>query len=400
MSTAPEGFLKHIETSILQSREVPMWGAFPGFPWKGFAKQFSETFNLKNFKIKVGTSEWKPSGTALSGMGRAPLQLSLELTPLQGSFSLIVPSEDFTKLSSWAIDPKASEEGFSDPFLQKGFFRYITLEALLLVDKMQIIQGLTPKLVEMPLSEEDAYCIDIALENEGETVWGRLVCPPLFHNAFKEHYAGEWQLSLPSNLYQEIDINLGLSAGRTSLSQEEWKSTQEGDFVFLDYCSYSPDIGRGTFQLVFDNNPLFQVKLKDENIKILDYAHYNEESKMSEENFELPADELPMDEPVEGMETPPSLEEKTEEPPEQITQTQSDAIISPKKVPIHLTVEVAQMKMNLDKLLKLKPGNVLELNVSPMQGVNLVANGKCMAQGNLVQIGDVIGVKITKIGKS
>ena len=80
-------------------------------------------------------------------------------------------------------------------------------------------------------------------------------------------------------------------------------------------------------------------------------------------------------------------------------QTHSEEMISPKKVPIHLSVEVAHLKMNLDKLLKLKPGNTLELNVKPEQGVSLVANGKCMAKGNLVQIGDVIGVKITKIGQ-
>jgi len=401
MSTTPEGWIKQIETSILQSREIPMWGAFPGFPWKDFAKAFSANFNLKKFNMSLGTAEWKPSSTILTGMGRSPLQLSIEMTPLQGSFSLIVPSEDFTKLSSWAIDPKAGEEGFSDPFLQKGFFRYITLEALHLVDQMQIFKGLSPKLVDMPLSKEDAYCIDIALEKDGETVWGRLVCPPLFHNAFKDRYIGDWKLSIPSEMYEEIDINLSLSAGRTSLTQDQWNDLYEGDFVFLDYCSYSPELKRGTFQLVFDTTPLFQVKLKDENVKILDYALYYEENKMSDENI----DENPIEEPTGEMPppTPPEPELPEEGVPEQpmpVEQPRSEEVISAKKVPIHLSVEVASMKMNLDKLLKLKPGNTLELNVMPQQGVSLVANGKCMAKGDLVQIGDVIGVKITKIGHS
>jgi len=45
------------------------------------------------------------------------------------------------------------------------------------------------------------------------------------------------------------------------------------------------------------------------------------------------------------------------------------------------------------------PKNVLELGIQPERGVNLVANGKCVGKGELLQIGDVIGVKITKLGE-
>lgn len=55
--------------------------------------------------------------------------------------------------------------------------------------------------------------------------------------------------------------------------------------------------------------------------------------------------------------------------------------------------------MSLDKLLKLKPGNVIELGVQVEKGVNLVANGQCVGKGELLQLGDVIGVKITKLGE-
>jgi hypothetical protein len=82
MSVAPEGWIKQIETSILQTKEIPMWGAFPGFPWKEFANLFAQNFNLKEFKMTVGTSEWKSGSSILTGMGRSPLQLSMELTPL------------------------------------------------------------------------------------------------------------------------------------------------------------------------------------------------------------------------------------------------------------------------------------------------------------------------------
>lgn len=430
MSTTPEGWIKQIETSILQSKEIPMWGTFPTFPWKEFEKAFASLFHLEDFHIALEEAEWKKSSAILTGMGASPLQLSLELTPLPGSFSFIIPLEDFIKLSSSLIDPIAGEMTFSDPFLQKGFFRYISLETLNLLDQMEIFKGLTPKLIEMPLSKEEAYCVDISFKNKGKTAWGRLICPSLFHSSFKNHYAGEWKLSTPSHFYEEIELNLSLSPGHLSLSQEEWDSIQEDDFIFLDYCSYSPSMNRGTFQLIFDTTPLFQVKLKQERIKILDYALYYEENKMdddnlddesfddesSEEETEKPlddedtldntsVDEDDLDDEIEDNEfreepsekTSPTEEEMSEEPMP-TNKTDFEDLVSTREVPIHLSVEVARLKISLDKLLKLKPGNVLEFHVSPKQGVNLVANGKCMAKGDLVQIGDVIGVKITKIG--
>jgi len=389
MSTPPSNWIKHVESLVVQSKDVPMWGAVPSFPWKEFMKEFASSLNVSKLKLSSGTAEWKKGATTLSGLGRSPLQLAIEFSPLQGNFSLVFPSEDFSKLSSWVINPKAGNEGFSDPYLQKGFFRYLSLEAMMVMDRMQIYQGLTPKLIEKPLETEDAYCIDIAIQRGEETIWGRIICPTLFQESFKKHFSGDWNFSLPSHLYEELLLDLNLSVGETKLSQDSWKKLEEGDLLLLDFCSYYPNLKKGTFQLQFDNTPLFQVKPKEESIKILDYAHYFEENKMSDEDFEEPFDESIEETPLEET---PMESVSVEEPPQQ-------KISSPKKIPISLTVEVARIRMNLDKLLKLKPGNVLELGVHPEKGVNLVANGKCVGKGELIQVGDVIGVKITKLGE-
>ena len=74
-----------------------------------------------------------------------------------------------------------------------------------------------------------------------------------------------------------------------------------------------------------------------------------------------------------------------------------EELISTKKVPISLVVEVGKIQITLDKLLKLKPGNIIDLSVQPEFSVNLVANNSPVARGQLIQIGDVIGVKITEI---
>ncbi|MCB1109396.1 MAG: type III secretion system cytoplasmic ring protein SctQ [Chlamydiia bacterium] len=377
----PQNWMKHVESVALGAQDVPMWGAVPSFPWETFTKELQTALNTTKLKMTGGSAEWKKGNEILSGMGRSPLQLAIEMSPLKGSFSLVFPSEDFSKLSSWAIHPEAGNEGFSDPYLQKGFFRYLCTGGMAILDRLQVFQGLTPKLIEMPLAKEDAYCIDIAIEHEGETVWGRIICPTLFQESFKHHYAQDWNFSLPSHLYQELMVDVSLSAGETRLPQDGWLNIQEGDFILLDHCSYYPQLKKGTFQLSVAQTPLFQAKLKEDAIKLLDYAHYFEEKPMDDENFEESFNE-PMEEKA------VSVEEAPESP-----------MLSPKKVPVNLTVEVARLKINLDKLLKLKPGNVLELGVQPEKGVNLVANGKCVGKGELLQVGDVIGVKILKLGE-
>ena len=358
-----------------------MWGSVPSFPWKEFTNELQTSLGIQKLKITGGSAEWKKGNEILSGMGRSPLQLAVEMSPLKGSFSIVFPSEDFSKLSSWAIHPEAGSDGFSDPYLQKGFFRYLSIEGISIIDKLQVFKGLTPKMIDMPLAKEDAYCIDVAIEHEGETIWGRMICPTLFQESFKHHFAQDWNFSIPSHLYKELMVDVSLSAGESTLSQKDWLKIQEGDFVLLDHCSYYPKLKKGTFQLSVDNTPLFQAKVKEDAIKLLDYAHYFEEKPMDDENFEKPYNESMEEEAV-------SVEEAPESP-----------MLSPKKIPVSLTIEVARLKMNLDKLLKLKPGNVLELGVQPEKGVSLVANGKCVGKGELLQIGDVIGVKITKLGE-
>ena len=213
MSTQPANWTKHIESLLTHSQDIPMWGTIPSFPWKEFTQTLSTNLNIKNLKIFAGTCEWKNEKTILKGLGRNPLQLTLELSPIQGNFSIVFPSEDFAKLSSWAIHPEAANEGFSDPYLQKGFFRYLCIEALSAINHLQVFKGTTPKLVETSFTNEDAYCIDIAIENQGETIWGRLICPPLFQKNFKTHFTQDWNFSLPSHLYEDLFLNLSLVAG-------------------------------------------------------------------------------------------------------------------------------------------------------------------------------------------
>ncbi|MCY3975473.1 MAG: type III secretion system cytoplasmic ring protein SctQ [Simkaniaceae bacterium] len=379
-------------------------------------------------------ADWKEGSDTFDSLGTSPLQLGIALTPLRGSLSLIVAVEDMRKLSSWLIDAKAKEAGFDDPLLQKGFFHYLATETLSLIDTMHIFPKLAPKLIEIPLVEEDAYCLDIAVERGEEIAYVRLTCPPLFRQAFKEHYAGIRDLSLPSERYAEIYIPASVTAGSTTLTQYEVGNLTEGDFVILDDCSYLPEQNRGTCQLIVGESPLFHVKIKDENMKILDYTLCHGSDSVDDET-EYEEDSLSFDENTEDEEgtyledetdadTDADEDEATEEDEETYYETEEGetedeeegetedeeedtirgrespekGLISPDRVPVTLSVEVARMQMNLDALLRLKPGGTLDLKVYPEEEVRLVAGGKCVAKGRLVRLGKTIGVKITRTG--
>ena len=75
-----------------------------------------------------------------------------------------------------------------------------------------------------------------------------------------------------------------------------------------------------------------------------------------------------------------------------------DKIISSSEVPLLLKVEVGKLTLSLGQLLSLKPGNTLPLGHTLEQGVNITLNSKVVAKGDLIQLGEMIGVKINEVG--
>ena len=100
------------------------------------------------------------------------------------------------------------------------------------------------------------------------------------------------------------------------------------------------------------------------------------------------------------------LEEEFEE--EEMTLDQEEAhpvavekelkAVSPEEIPLNVIVEVGRVKMPIKSLMELKPGNLLELNVHPENGVDLVVNGSRVGKGELIQIGETLGIRILELG--
>lgn len=66
-------------------------------------------------------------------------------------------------------------------------------------------------------------------------------------------------------------------------------------------------------------------------------------------------------------------------------------------VPLQVTVELGGTRMTLQKILSLGVGSVIELDKPAGEPLDLLLNGRLVARGEAVVVGDRYGVRITDI---
>lgn len=112
--------------------------------------------------------------------------------------------------------------------------------------------------------------------------------------------------------------------------------------------------------------------------------------------------EAEVGEPEEAAEAEPEAdpEPKPEVEPEEPIHAEmvDDVAMAIQEVPLHVVVEAGRLKMSLRQLLDLAPGNLLELGITPESGVNLVVSGKVVGRGELIRVGETLGVRILEKG--
>lgn len=66
-------------------------------------------------------------------------------------------------------------------------------------------------------------------------------------------------------------------------------------------------------------------------------------------------------------------------------------------IPIQIVAVLGKKSVTVKEIVSLKMGQVVELNRLPNEAVDLVANGKLIAKGELVEIDGRLGLRILKI---
>lgn len=445
-ATSTYDWIKHMPASLFHKDEIPIIGNSPTFPWTSFAERLGKFFSIPKFSIQPSpTFEWRSPEDLLKGFGANPAVLYVTLEPSLAPVSWVISSQDVQQLMSILLNlPQESVEGL-DSQTRDEFFQFVAIETLNSIVQIDFDKTLSPRILEKgEPPHEPALCQDVAITISDKILQGRLIMPSDFRHGWKERYA-QRKLDVPKQIMEHLEVTVHLEAGRTKLKPSTWAKIQLGDFLLLDSCSLKTE-GEGRVMLTVCDMPLFRGKIKDGNIKILEHPlyhegetamgtdnsideehfpkedeesffdgedeeseeHQDEESSEEEHGDEDDAEHLDETTETEETETEEETEGTEEAAEDEVSQSESEEAVKvpnivqkPSKIeeiPFSIVVEVGRLQMSMQKLTELQPGNILDLNVRPENGVDLVVNGKCIAKGELLLLGEALGVRILDLG--
>ncbi len=370
----PYAWVKKVSENIQKLDEIPLFGHAPPLDWSHVSSLLSSKFGIQKFTVQPKEQKWRTEQEIGEGLGSHILVTPLTLSPLTPPLFWTMGKGDREKFTSWMLHRQGKGKSFASDILQEGYYRFLMLEVLGAIQPLSPIQQMSLHLGdEAPLPSEHAFCIDLQLTFDATTCWGRLIITPEFRKAWVEHFAAFPAEYAPSPLSKKLEMVVGIKTGSVRLSTKEWENLEIGDFVLLDTGSYDAKKSQGMALLTLGQTPLFQVKIKQNKIELLDYAFIYEDT-MQEQKSASPENAL----------------KKLE-----IAEEEAMAI---KDLPITVAVEFARLKITLDKLMSLNPGNMLELPIHPDQGVALTVNGQKVGRAELVHLGETLGLRILEIG--
>lgn len=442
-------WLRKIPGELFKLDEKPLLGFPPAFPWDKFSTELNNALQMGDLSVIPGKIEWRSATDLFSGLGDNVKGIPLSVAPVSGGVWWVMPEMAVKKIINLltAKDSQGLTEDVIDEDFFNAFFNFLAVEAIGAFDKIGYDKKLNVTINRgSGLPTEPCLGIDIGIRINDETIYGRLLLSPAFKKAWAQRYVQQQQkLALESPIADSLDVMIHLEAGKIDLLPSEWKQLAIGDYVLLDSCSLDPDEEKGRVMLVINGTPCFRAKIKQGSLKILEHPLYHEVDKMptpskkddkgppkdededldfddedeDDHDKENPADvaskdddEIDFDDeddiektanvkpaakaPEKAPAAAPSAEKKAAAPTAPKTPASSTPL-AVDDIPLPVVIEVGRIQMSVKKLLELQPGNMLELDIHPEAGVDMVVNGKRIARGELLRIGDAFGLRITEL---
>jgi flagellar motor switch protein FliN/FliY len=366
----PLAWARKVDAALRALDRIPLNGNAPRFDISQLSSLIASHFGAPSLSVELGDCSWCEAKEVKEGLGSNVVSLGISVTPLAGEVIWLMGRDDVAHLTSWLMNGKTRNRTISSEVLQEGFYRFLVLEALDALQGAEPFKNFSLKISDEETNiEKDAYCIDVKLSYEQRSCWGCLVLSPRFLTSWQRHFASLRELFSLSSLAQSVEVPLSVCAGTLSLTREEWKRLKKGDFVLLDRGGYDPRHHEGVASLMLGATQLFHVSVKENKLKMLDYALFYEET------MKKPA----------AAET---LETENRAPAEE------ERAMAIKELPLQVTVELARLRMTVDQLMKLSPGNFLELPIRLEQEVALTINGQKIGRAELVYLGEALGIRI------
>lgn len=371
-------WLRKINKALLKLDNFPLMRTYAPFDFEKLSDHLKKKFSLKNLKIETKDTKWLSKNQIKAGLSDNVNYLSFTLSPLEGNVFLLMDLEDISKLTNEFLIHK-NQIKFSSIMLQESYFRFIALETLDVLSEMNLFQDLSAKMVEATDAlNEDALCIDIKIQINNISCYARIAITSKFRKAWEEYFINNPPLKA-IELSKALDLIMTAELGYVKINFEDFKKVKKGDFIVLDRINYDVKNNKGQVTLKLGDTALFLAKIKQNKIKIIDFATYQEEPNMEEKKL--------------VKETKEEAEEKIE-----VQEVKEFPTASLENMPITIVVEAARFKINLEKLMSMQPGNLIDLAIHPDTYVNLSVNGQKIATAELVNLGETLGVRILDLG--
>lgn len=410
--TALYDWIKQIPPSILQLDEKPLFGKGPPFPWKQLAENLANTFQVHPLEIQAKEMQWLLPENLTSGLGSDLIPLTCTFPGLEGELTWVMSKSQVATLMQLLLTKKPEAFEIIDPDFIHGFYYFIAAQTVFLLDQIDFDPNLSASVQEKStLPTQASFGIDVEILAQEKKLLGRALLSQELIKSWKERFADrKLGIDLNSSLAKKLQVTVQIVAGKTTLNQEELASLKVGDFLLLDSCTLDLESDKGRVLLTLHELPLFRAKLKQGSLKILEYPltleaeapmNHNEDEDFEEFGGESDFEEFEEEPTAEHEESeeeiPPPIQPKPKEAKEPIAEGKKGGI-EVSELPVHIHVELGRLQMSIQKLMELQPGNMLELNIRPEDGVDLVVNGRRIAKGELLRIGETLGVRILDIG--
>lgn len=384
-------WVKKVEEVVRHLEEKPQFGFPFSCDWPQLEHALRELFQRPSLSLSHQVKGWIPPETQKEGLGKILFPLAILWTPLGHPAYFVTSQDDLTLLMADLFGGSRAAAYFSDPSLIQGFYTYLAAEILHTLEQTKCAYPLVPRLgsadsLDATLFQAPTFVIDLSCAFESYTFRGRLFLTEAFRNEWKSYFSHFPPPPLSPSLQEKLSVELSVEVGKSQLSLQEWKKVAIGDCVLLDSALYDPSTTRRSVLLTLHHQPLWRGRLKEGVIKLIEPVTYEEvDAPMNE----TPSFDSGLDQEDEDI---PPLSG-----PEGETSSGKAPSLDVESVPIQLTVEVGRLRMSVKELMALAPGNLLELSHSPEQGVDLLLNGRKVGRGELVRVGDALGVRIVSL---
>ncbi len=367
---------RNVVLSDLVNKEKTLF-KFPSFPWEGFSKLLKENMSLSSLTFSFEYKNWISGDLVFGDVKDYYVQEFLADPIKDGQLFLIYSKTDLQSIISAIFPSLAADSFFYDEGKLLGFHYYFFAEICKVLQDLKWIPSLNIKMNKEVVKsytfkgnffvvrvygncKEHSFSIDLALP---EICWNNF-------SVFLEKLKPSFDIATINPLFSLL---FSLELGYSSISAEDFLKLQIGDFLLLDSCLFDVDakeeggaflsiLGKKFFggRFLYDSPGDFKIT----NYSTVDIAMTEEKEKKVESN---------------------SKENKTL-PKESLGD-----------VSLNIIVEAGRYSITLEEFSKLAPGSILNLGAQPQHGVDLIVNNKKVGRGEIISLGDALGVRIMEL---